>query len=108
MAIIPKRYRVFISPPLRRVFLGDCDDSGKEAIEKLNAEVATLKARVRSLKRDKVLVMDRCEAAQSALTRLTSDERTARLARDKAREDARVAKLELRKLQMENGARNCR
>jgi hypothetical protein len=51
--------------------------------------------------------MDRCEAAQSALGRLTSDERAARLARDEAREDARVAKLNLKKLRIEyNNVRN--
>jgi len=119
MSIVPKKYHAFISPPLRRVFLGDSDG---EVIEKLNAEVAVLKARVGSLQRDKGLLMDRCESAQSALTRLTSDERAARLERDearekvrvakeflrKAREDARVAKHNLRKLQMENDARNCR
>lgn len=122
MSIVPKKYHVFISPPLRRVFFGDSDDSSREVIEKLNAEVAVLKARVGSLKRDKDLLMDRCEAAQCALTRLTSDERAARLARDeakelvrvakliikKAREDARVAKHTLRELQMENDTRNCR
>ena len=120
MLIVPKKYHAFISPPLRRVFLGDSDDSSREVIAKLNAEVAVLKARVGSLKRDKGLLMDRCEAAQCALTRLTSDERAARLERDearenarvvkeilnKAREDARVAKLNLRK-RMENDARNC-
>lgn len=107
MSIVPKKYHVFVSPPLRRVFLGDGADSSREENERLRAEVAVLKSRVGSLKRDKLLLMDRCEAAQSALGRLTSDERTARLARDEAREDARVAKLSLKKLRIEyNNARN--
>jgi hypothetical protein len=104
MNIIPEKYHVFISPPLRRVFLGDVDDSNREAIIKmLNTENATLKARVSALRRDKDLLMDRCEAAQCALTRLTSDERAARLARDEARHETRLAKLNLEKLRFEHG-----
>jgi predicted RNase H-like nuclease (RuvC/YqgF family) len=103
MTIVPEKYHVFISPPLRRVFLGDADDSNREAmIEKLNTENAALKARVSALRRDKDLLMDRCEAAQCTLARLTSDERAARLARDKAREEARLAKLDLEKLRFEH------
>lgn len=77
---------------------------------KLKAEVNSLNALVTSLKRDKDLLMDRCDSAQWAVTRLTADERTARLARDEAREDARVAKQNLKKLRKgkENQARNCR
>ena len=106
MSIVPKRYHVFVSPPLRRVFLGDSDDPNKEAIEELKAQVAALKTRVGSLKRDKVLLMDRCEAAQSALTRLTSDERAARLARDEAIEEAHFVKMDLKKLQRAHEAHN--
>jgi hypothetical protein len=108
MSIVPTKYHVFISPPLRRVFLGDGDDPSKEVIENLEAEVAALKVRVVSLKRDKALLMDRCDAAQFALTRLTADERAARLARDEAREDARVAKQNLKNLRKDDDARNCR
>jgi hypothetical protein len=44
MAIVPKKYHTFISPPLRRVFLGD--DGGRAAvIEDLNAEIETLQLR---------------------------------------------------------------
>jgi hypothetical protein len=105
MTIVPEKYHVFISPPLRRVFLGDADDSKHEAIiEKLNTENAALKARVSALRRDKDLLMDRCEAAQCALARLTSDERAARLARDEARREARRAKLDLEMLRFEHSA----
>ncbi|KAI0280860.1 hypothetical protein BC826DRAFT_924056 [Russula brevipes] len=103
MSIVPKKYHVFISPPLRRVFLGDspvAEDSG--AIEEgLRAEIAVLDARVASLRRDKDLLMDRCEAAQSAVARLTTDERAARLARDKAREDVYLANVKFEKLRVE-------
>jgi hypothetical protein len=73
---------------------------------KLKAEVDSLKALLTSLKRDTDLLMDRCDAAQWAVTRLTADEHAARLARDEAREDARVAKQNLKKLRQENDACN--
>ncbi len=87
--MIPKKYHVFISPSLRRVYLGE--NNSRALVDSLNTEVTILKARVSTLKRDKDLLMDRCEAAQSAVTRLTSDERTARLKVIKAKEEARDA-----------------
>lgn len=90
MSMIPKKYHVFISPSLRRVYLGD-GDSSRALIDGLNTEITLLKARVGTLKRDKDLLMDRCEAAQSAVSRLTSDERTARLELIKAKGEARLA-----------------
>jgi hypothetical protein len=103
MAIVPKKYHTFISPPLRRVFLGD--DGGRAAvIEDLNAEIERLQLRVGLLRGDKDLLMDRCEAAQSAVARLTSDERAARLARDQARENSRLANLNLERLRVEYDA----
>jgi len=109
MTIVPKKYHTFISPPLRRVFLGN--DGGQEGpsaaavIADLNAEIAALKVRVGSLVRDKGLLMDRCEAAQSALARLNADERAARLAR---RHDARLATLNLERLKDEYDALSSR
>jgi len=70
MSIVPKKYHTFISPPLRRVFLDAREDNSREVIENLNAENAALKERVTSLERDKVVLQDRCDSAQSALTRL--------------------------------------
>jgi hypothetical protein len=101
MAIVPKKYHTFISPPLRRVFLGDGGGSNADVIEALNDQIEVLSFRVGSLKRDKDLLMDRCEAAQSALTRLTADERVARLARDKAQADARIANHNFDRLKVE-------
>ncbi|KAN0130876.1 hypothetical protein V8E53_011254 [Lactarius tabidus] len=88
MALIPKKYHVFISPSLRRVYLGEGDDTSRAVISGLNAEITLLKARVGTLKRDKDLLMDRCEAAQSAASRLTADERAARLELAQARHEA--------------------
>lgn len=76
--IVPKKYHSFISPPLRRVFLDAQEDNSRAVIQNLNAEVAALKERVASLKNDKALLIDRCDSAHSALTRLRADERTAR------------------------------
>ena len=104
LSIVPKKYHIFISSPLRRVFLGDVDDSSHELVKKLTMENAALKTRVGALRRDKDLLMDRCEAEQSALTRLRSDERAARLALNEAREGARVAKRNLEKLQNKHEA----
>jgi len=75
---------------------------------KLKVEVSMLNAQVAGLERDKDILKDRLDEVHYAVTRLTSDERAARLARDEAREDARVAEQNLKRLQRENDARNCR
>ncbi|KAH9995451.1 hypothetical protein BJV74DRAFT_335109 [Russula compacta] len=102
LSLVPKKFHIFISPPLRRVFLGEEEDSSRAVIESLNAEIAALKASVGTLKREKDLLMDRCESAQSAVARLTSYERAARLARDEAKEEARLANRDLEELRVEH------
>jgi hypothetical protein len=102
MSIVPKKYHTFISSPLRRVFLEN--DASRALIDDLNAENKRLHTHVASLKRDKNLLMDRCEAAQSAASKLTANERAARLAREKAKEEARLAKLNLERLRVEYDA----
>ncbi|KAH9032323.1 hypothetical protein EDB84DRAFT_1270716, partial [Lactarius hengduanensis] len=79
MSMIPKKYHVFISPSLRRVYLGDGEETSRALIDNLNTETALLKARVGTLGRDKDLLMGSCEAAQIAVSHLTSDERNTRL-----------------------------
>ncbi|KAH9027765.1 hypothetical protein EDB84DRAFT_1400925 [Lactarius hengduanensis] len=100
MSMIPKKYHVFISPSLRRVYLGDGEDTSRALIDDLNTEITLLKARVGTLRRDKDLLMDRCEAAQSAVSRLTSDERNARLELVKAKEEARLANVSFESLKV--------
>ena len=100
MSIVPKKYHDFISPPLRRVFLDAQEDKSR-------AEIAALKERVESLIRDKVLLMDRCDSAQSALTRLRADERDARHTCRSVRADALRDKEELNRLKAEyNGLKS--
>jgi hypothetical protein len=105
MSIVPKKYHTFISPPLRRVFL-DAQEDGRDSravIENLNEEITLLKERVTSLKRDKDLLMDRCEIAQSVVAHLRADERTTRVANSKARADALEDKKNLNRLRAEVG-----
>ena len=77
LTVILKRYHGFISSPLRRVYL--VEDTSHAFVDGLNAEITLLKARIGTPKRDKDLLMDRCEATQSFVSHLTSDERTARV-----------------------------
>lgn len=102
MTLIPKKYHVFISPSLRRVYLGDGEDTSRAVIDGLNAEITLLKARVGTLKRDKDLLMDRCEAAQSTASRLAADERAARLELAKERNEARDANVALKLLRVKH------
>jgi chromosome segregation ATPase len=87
-------------PSLRRVYLGDEEDS-RARIESLSAEIATLKTRVGTLHRDNGLLMDRCESAQSTISRLTVAERDARLALNKATKGLRLANQTLENLRRE-------
>jgi hypothetical protein len=74
MSIIPKKYHIFISPSLRRVYLDAEADRGRAVIENLKAEIA-------SLKRDNGRFVDRCQAAENtaaaALRRLNERMRLA-------------------------------
>jgi hypothetical protein len=104
LSIVPKKYHTFISPPLRRVFLDTREDNSRAVIKDLNVENAALKERVTLLERDKDLLTDRCNAAHSAVARLSDDEQTARLANYKARSDALKDKQNLNRLSAEYDA----
>ncbi|KAI0287885.1 hypothetical protein BC826DRAFT_1108144 [Russula brevipes] len=79
-SIIPKQYHVFISPPFRRVFLGDSPAAGAStAIEDgLRAEIEALNTRVAALSNERA-------------ARLTQDS-----TRDSAREEARLSNMTIR------------
>jgi hypothetical protein len=106
MSIVPKKYHPFITPPLRRVFPGDDDerDSSLAVIENLKKQVVALQTRVGSLKRDKALLIDRCESAHSALTQLTADEHAARVARDQAEDHQQLVVMKFNKLKADYNA----
>ena len=96
ISLIPRKYHASISPSLRRIYLGE--DTSGALIDSLNTEVTLLKDHVGTLERDKDLLMDRCEAAQSAVSRLTSDELTVRLELIKAQEELRQANVNFERL----------
>jgi hypothetical protein len=92
LSVIPKKYHVFISPPLRRVYFGDDgNDRQQEVIDGLNSELATLKARTAILKCENGVLLESFLTARCTISTLTSDERAARLALDDAKEKARIA-----------------
>ena len=80
MSIVPNKYHTFISSPLRRVFLDAPENNSRAVIKNLNAEIAVLKERVTSLKRDKDRLEDRYLSAQHTVTTLRRNEHNAHLA----------------------------
>lgn len=73
-------------------------------IENLKKQVVALQTRVGSLKRDKALLIDRCESAHSALTQLTADEHAARVARDQAEDHQQLVVMKFNKLKADYNA----
>jgi len=100
LSTIPQKYRVFASPPLRRVYLGDGEDNSRAVIDDLKSEIANVKARNESLlsgthwlldlaKEEKRLALDKVnEEARAALDKAKEDKR---LALDKVIEEVRTA-----------------
>jgi len=88
---VPKKYHIFISPPLRRVYLADAEDSSRAIIDRLKSDIATLTKRIMTLDDTGKFWFRREREAQSAVSRLTSAERDARLALDEVKEEARIA-----------------
>ena len=90
LTIVPKNYHAFISPSLRRVYLDDAEaetsSKSRAAINNLKTEIATLKGRVASLKRQNGVSIDRYHAAENTVAALRLNElnleRNLRLALD--------------------------
>ena len=78
MSIVPRKYHIFISPSLRRVFLDGREDMSPRIINNLNTEIAALNERVMLLERDKVLLTDRCDRTRRKLASVSADEQAAR------------------------------
>ena len=89
LSTIPKKYRVFASPPLRRVYLGDGEDNSRAVIDHLKLEIANVKARNESLLSGTHWLLDLAKEER----RLALDEvnKEARAALDKAKEEKRLA-----------------
>jgi hypothetical protein len=104
LSIVPNKYHAFISPPLRRVFLDTREDNSPAVIKSLNAENAALKGRVTLLERDKDLLTDRCDSADSTLACVRDDYHAAYLARCKAEADASEDQQNLNRLSTEYDA----
>jgi hypothetical protein len=88
---VPRKYHVFISPPLRRVYLADAEDSSRVIIDRLKSEIAALRERIVTLDATGKFWFEREREAWSAASRITSAERDARLALDEVKEEARIA-----------------
>ncbi|KDQ61476.1 hypothetical protein JAAARDRAFT_76568 [Jaapia argillacea MUCL 33604] len=74
LAFIPKKYHVFIQPPIRKIYL----DIPAETVD-LHEKIARLEARVLSLETDKAKLMDKCEAQIAKANHFAEGERKARM-----------------------------
>jgi chromosome segregation ATPase len=101
LSTIPSKYHVFISPPLRRVYLGGMDDSSQVVIDGLKSEITTLKGRIVTLTRDKESLSEDLLESRSTASRLASAERAARLSLDEVKEVARLGNQRLEGLRAE-------
>jgi hypothetical protein len=90
LSIIPKKYHVFISPSLRRVFLADEHDSSRAVIDGLKFEITTLKERIATLKCDNESLSKNLLESRSTISGLFSTKRAVRLALDEEKERARI------------------
>jgi hypothetical protein len=108
LSFIPKKYHIFISPPLRRVYLGDRVDN-EAVINDLNSEIVRLKAVIETLesdnegaKRESCLMLDK--AKEDARLALDKVKLVAKLSREKVLDDLRLANLSLEECRAENNA----
>lgn len=106
---------MYISPPLRRVYLGDAEDGGGRALDVLKLQIATLNADLARLRLDNGCLMVRLSCEERINAYFLSDEFAAGLhvnvaqeetcfALDKAKEEARLANKRLEKLKSEYDA----
>ena len=83
----------FIFTSLRRIYLGDAQDSRREEIDRPRLDIATQNTHRGAQSQQRILVrgLEGLLAAQSAIPRLTPVERAARLALDKVNTEACLA-----------------
>jgi hypothetical protein len=89
---IPKQYHMFISPPLRRVYLADAEDNSQAVIDGLKSDIANLKREIEASNLRKNFLF---EGMMEALFSLENAKEEARVALDKAKEETRLANLRL-------------
>ena len=90
LSTISRKYHIFTSPPLRRVYLGDWGDNSRAVIDGLKLEIANLNFRIETLNRDNYesSLKGWLSGARWALDKAKEDKR---LALDKANEEAQAA-----------------
>ncbi|KAI0058815.1 hypothetical protein BV25DRAFT_1810010 [Artomyces pyxidatus] len=91
LSLVPKKYHMFISPSVRRVYVDPTNEEGAETIENLSEKVALLEARVSSLQREKRVLIERCENAFHASRKHQEGEKAARLVAEEAKKEMRAA-----------------
>ena len=114
LSLIPDKYHIFINPPLRRVYLGDRVDDSKAVIDDLKSKIVSLEAHVETLKSSNEsterawLTLEKNHKdimeAHLAFASLALDEanKDTQLALDKAKDDLRLANLNLEECRAEN------
>lgn len=108
LSLIPKKYHMFINPPLRRVYLGDMVDN-EAVIDDLNSEIVRLKAVIETLKsdnegtkRESCLMLDK--AKENARLAVDGVKLVAQLSLEKIQDDLRLANISLEECRAENNA----
>jgi hypothetical protein len=78
---VPKKYHEFMIPSVRRVYIEIPSQTG------LKNQIALLESRVKSLEKDKLLLMSKCESNMAASTTHAEGEKKARLDVEKAKKE---------------------
>ena len=78
---VPKKYHEFMIPSVRRVYIEIPSQTG------LKNQIALMESRVKSLEKDKLLLMSKCESNMAASTTHAEGEKKARLDVEKAKKE---------------------
>jgi polyhydroxyalkanoate synthesis regulator phasin len=90
-ALVPEKYHDFMHAAIRRIYF-DAAGSGAQQAQELQMRVATLEARVRDLKHDKLMLMSRAESSLAAARAHAEGEAKASRERDQAQDELEEAK----------------
>jgi hypothetical protein len=78
---VPKKYHEFMIPSVRKVFIEIPSQAG------LKNQIALLESRVKSLEKDKGLLLTKCESSMAASVTHAEGEKNARLDAEKAKKE---------------------